>query len=300
MATSNLKIHGIIPALILCNDGEGTLSEKTLERQLGYLLEGGVHGVFVNGSTGEGAVLSTDEKAQILRMARKIVGDRVPLYAVCLQPSTGAVLREIHVMADIGASCVAAVTPYYYPAPQESIIAHFTRIADESPLPLMLYNIPQYTHCPMTVETVVTLSGHPNIVGLKDSSGDFTSFLQILLSTDPSSFACVQGSDLLDSVSLIAGAKGVVTGLGNVRVEHYVEMYNASVAGDLARVFELQKRTYAIAGIIRESGGKNISAIKAGAELLGRGNRRMKTEALTLSQAEFERVRGVLVQTGVL
>lgn len=300
MAASKLNIHGIIPALIHCNDGEGALSQRILERQLGYLLEGGIHGLYLNGSTGEGAVLSTDEKAQVLRMTRTIVGDRVPLYAVCLQPSTEAVVEEIKVMADIGASCVAAVTPYYYSAPQEALIAHFTRIADASPLPLMLYNIPQNTHCPMEVETVVTLSAHPNIVGLKDSSGDFTRFLRILLSTDPSSFVCVQGSDLLDSASLVAGARGAVTGLGNVSVEHYVEMYDASVAGDLAKVFELQKRTYAIAEIIRAAGGKGISAIKAAAELLGRGSRRMKTEALTLSQGEVDAVREVLARTGVL
>lgn len=300
MATSKRAIGGVIPAVILCNDEKGRPSKEVLERQLSYLLGGGVDGIFVNGTTGEGAVLSREEKAEVLRLTAGITGGRVPLYGVCLQPGTEAVVEEVKLMADLGAAYVAAVPPYYYPATQDAVRLHFTRIADSSPVPLMLYNIPQNTHAPMSVDTVVELSRHPNIVGIKDSSGNFADFNRVLLSTDPSSFSCVQGEDLLDAASLSVGAPGIVTGLGNVRIEHYVEMYRAASAGESTKTLELQRRIYAIARIIWETGGKVIPAIKAAAELLGRGNRRMKVEGLTLGPEEVERVRALLADAGAL
>lgn len=300
MATTKKEIRGVIPAMTLCSDDRGRLSPEILERQLGYLLDAGVDGVFINGTTGEGAVLSVDEKTWIMRESARITNGRVPLYGVCLAPSTEMVMEETKIMADLGAAFVAAVPPYYYPAMQEAILVHFRSIADASPLPVMIYNIPQNTHAPMTVETVVELSRHPNICGIKDSSGNFVNFHRILLSTDSERFACVQGEDLLDAASFAVGAPGVVTGLGNVRIEHYIEMYRAASSGDRTKLFELQKRIYEIARIIWTVDGKAIPAIKAATELLGRGNRRMKVEGLTLTPHEVEKVREVLTAAKVL
>ena len=300
MADHGVKIQGVIPALVLCNDDKGRISRSHMERQLGYLLESGIHGVYLNGTTGEGAVLSSEEKGEIVRMARSIIGDRIPIYAVCLQPSTDAVIREAKAMADCGAACVAAVTPYYYPASQQALVGHFTRIAEESPLPLMLYNIPQNTHCPIAPETVIALAAHRNIVGIKDSSGNFAGFHRMLLSTDPAWFSCVQGDDMLDAASFLIGAPAVVTGLGNVRVEHYVEMFNAAQAGDRERMFELQRRTYAVAGIIAAAGGRTIPAIKAAVEILGRGSRAMRIESLSLGDAEVAEVQRALEAAGAV
>lgn len=300
MATTKHGIRGIIPALIFCNDDRGRLSQETLERQVSYLVEAGVDGIFVNGTTGEGAVLSVDEKAEVMRQTAKIAGGRVTLYGVCLQPATDPVVEEAKLMADLGASYVAAVPPYYYQPSQEGIVAHFSRIADASPVPVMIYNIPQNTHSPMTVETVLELSKHPNIVGIKDSSGNFVDYHRILLATDPAEFACVQGEDLLDGAALAIGAPGVVTGLGNVRVEHYLEMFRAAEQGDLATIFGHQKRIYEFAEVVWRLPGKVIPAVKAAAELLGRGNRRMKVEGLTLSPEEVEVVRQVLQSAGAL
>lgn len=300
MSSTSLSIHGVIPALILCNDTEGNISEENLERQLRYLLDGGIHGIFLNGTTGEGAVLTTEEKVRILRHARGLIADRIPIYAVCQRPSTTAVVEEIKAMAQEGASCVAAVTPYYYTGGQDLLMAHFTRIADESPLPLMLYNIPQNTHFPIAPETVVALSRHPNIVGIKDSSGNFAAFHRMFISTDASGFTCVQGNDPLDAASFAVGVRGIVTGLGNVRVEPYVEMYRAAVDGDRAKLAVFQKRIYEMARIAEVVGGKTIPAIKAAVELLGRARRAMKIEGLTLSESEVGAVKKVLEEAGVL
>lgn len=300
MSDKTFRVRGIIPAIIFGNDESGRVSEKMLGRQIDYLLEAGVDGIFMNGTTGEGAVLATEEKAEVVRIAQRRVNGRVPLYGVCLQPSTDAVVREIKVMADLGVAAVSAVPPYYYAAPQEVIKAHFRRIADESPLPVVLYNIPQNTHSPMTVDTVLELAKHPNIVGIKDSSGDFPSFNKMLLLTDPESFACVQGEDMLDAAALLVGSPAVVTGLGNVLIEHYVEMYRSAQTGDRAKVMDFQRTIYSIAKIIAVSGGQVIPPIKAAAELLGRGNRRMRVEGLTLADRQVDAVRSVLKEVGAL
>lgn len=300
MATTKNKIRGVIPAVIFCSDNQGKPSPDILQRQLNYLLDAGVDGIFVNGTTGEGAVLSVDEKAEIMRKVAEVADGRTTLYGVCLQPSTDAVVAEVKLMADLGASYVAAVPPYYYPPSQDAILTHFTRIADSSPVPVIMYNIPQNTHAPMSVDTVLTLSKHPNIAGIKDSSGNFADFNRILLCTDPEEFACLQGDDLLDAASFAVGAPGVVTGLGNVCIEHYIEMDRASRRNDLPAVFGLQKRIYDFAEMVWKLPGKVIPAIKAAAELLGRGNKRMKVEGLTLTSREVEQVREVLKTAGVL
>lgn len=300
MSNEKIKIRGVVPAMIMGNDERGRISQEMVERQLDYFLEAGVDGVFMNGTTGEGAVLASEEKAEIVRIAQKRVDGKIPLYGVCLQPSTETVIKEIHMMADLGVAAVSAVPPYYYAAPQEVIKAHFRRIADESPLPVILYNIPQNTHSPMSADTVIELSKHPNIIAIKDSSGDFPSFNRMLLSTDPENFACVQGEDSLDGASLLIGSPGVVTGLGNVRIEPYVEMYRAAQSNDRRKVLDLQRTIYAYAKIIPASGGQVIPAIKAAAELLGRGNRKMRVEGLTLTDAGVEEVRKVLKEAGAL
>lgn len=292
--------HGVIPALIFCNDEEGRISTEAIERQLSYLIDAGIDGIFVNGTTGEGAVLSQQERTSVFRAVDRMVRGRIPLYAVSLQPSTEAVIEEIKLMADLGASYAAAVAPYYYSADQEATTRHFLGIADASPLPLLIYDIPQNTHTPLRSETVLTLSAHGNIIGMKDSSGDFGKFHQVLLCTQSEAFACLQGDDMLDAAALSVGAPGMVTGLGNVRIEHYVEMYRAAKDGETDCVMNQQRRIYEIVQIIKRVGGKGIPAIKAGAELFGRGNRRMKIEGLTLTSEEVEIIKATLREVGAL
>ncbi len=300
MAIAKIQVRGVIPAIVLGNDASGAVSEEMLSRQIEYFLAAGVHGMYMNGTTGEGAVLSTEEKAEVVRIAMKVVGGKIPLYGVCLQPSTDAVIHEAKVMADLGVACIAAVPPYYYASSQDVIKKHYLKIAEESELPVMLYNIPQNTHAPVTAETIIELSRHPNIVGIKDSSGDFRNYNRILLATDSSEFACVQGEDGLDAAAFLIGSPGVVTGLGNVSIEHYLAMYRAAEAGNRAEVLEHQKTIFRIAEIIPAAGGAVLPAIKAAVELLGRGNRRMKVEAMTLSEEHVASVRRVLEQEGLL
>jgi 4-hydroxy-tetrahydrodipicolinate synthase len=133
-----------------------------------------------------------------------------------------------------------------------------------------------------------------NIGGIKDSSGDFMAFSQGVHADYPADFAWIQGEDLLDGPSLLIGAQGMVTGLGNVWIEPYIMMYQAARAGDAAEVKRAQQQINALYEIIPAAEGQVIPAIKAGAALLGRSAPTMKLPGLTLRTDQIERVKHVL------
>ena len=133
-----------------------------------------------------------------------------------------------------------------------------------------------------------------NICGIKDSSGDFISFTRGLRGDIPESFSWIQGDDYLDGPSLILGAQGLVTGLGNVWIAPYVEIYKEAKRGNISRVNEFQDKIDKLYGIIRVTGGKGIPSIKAAASLLSRSKKWMLTPSLTLDDGEIELVKQVL------
>lgn len=289
---ANLK--GVIPALAVSLTEQGRIDHELVRRQISYLVRGGIHGLFVNGTTGEGAILTTAEKLEILQLVKSSADVNIAVCAVSIQPSTEAALAEIRQFQDISPDFVAVTTPYYYALPQEAIIEHFVTIADASPIPLVLYNIPQNTHNAMTADTIARLASHPNIAGIKDSSGDFETFNQVVYSVGGARFTCLQGSDVLAAASFAAGAAGIVTGLGNARIEPYIDLHRAACADDRPGMKSAQMRIYAMTKIIDASGGKGISAIKAAMECQNRGRRSMKSPYMAVNDTEFDKIRSVI------
>jgi 4-hydroxy-tetrahydrodipicolinate synthase len=288
-------LQGVIPAPLIPLTDRGRVDFELLEKQLAYLIDSGADGLFVNGTTGEGAYLSTAEKADILKAAKAVALGRVFLCAACIQPSTPQVLEELEVMAALEPDYLVAVAPYYYAVSQEVLVAHFRALARRSPVPLILYNIPQCTHNPIALDTVLELArSEPNIAGLKDSSGDFVAFSRGLLAELPRLFAWIMGEDYLDGPALAMGASGIVTGLANVWARFHVDLYRAARAADREGLRRNHAAIHGLYGIHRATGGKVIPALKAGAACFGRSTRHMKIPALTLGDEEAGRVRRVL------
>ncbi len=300
MAAAERKPAGFIPAPLLPLTQAGRVDFKLLERQLDYLIGAGADGLFVNGTTGEGAWLDTREKADVLRAAREVARGRCFLAAACLQPATPQVLAEMEAMLELGPDFVVAVAPYYYALGQDAVAAHFREIARASPVPLILYNIPQCTHNPLTVETVLELAREPNIAGIKDSSGDFVSFCRGLAAGAPAGFSWIMGEDYLDGPAMLSGADGIVSGLSNVWAAFHAGLVRAARAGDREGVLANQARIHQLYGIHRVTGGKVIPALKAGAEMLGRCTRRMRLPSQDLGEEEAAAVRRVLEGLGIL
>jgi len=298
--TNKKRLEGVIPALILPVNEDGKINFKFLEKQAVYLTSAGVDGIFINGTTGEGAWLTTDEKVQVFKLVKEISERKIFLCAACLQPSTEMVINEVRVFEKYEPDYIVAVAPYYYSVSQDVIIEHFKKIAQNSSIPIIMYNIPQCTHNKIELSTILKLAEEENIAGIKDSSGDFISFTRGVYTPVSESFSWIQGEDYLDGPSFNIGADGIVTGLGNVFIEPYVRMYKEAKKGNYQEVNKIQKKINELYEIIQVTGGKVIPAIKVAAELLGRSTKWMKMGSLTLSEEDIEKVKRVIIKLDLL
>lgn len=298
--TSKKRLEGVIPALILPVEENGKMNFNFLEKQVNYLSSARVDGVFINGTTGEGAWLTLEKKVQIFKLVKEFSEGKIFLCAACLQPSTDMVINEIKIIEKYEPDYIVAVTPYYYSVSQDIIIEHFKKIAHYSSVPLILYNIPQCTHNKIELNTILELAKEENIAGVKDSSGDFISFTRGVYTSVFESFSWIQGEDYLDGPSFNIGADGVVTGLGNVFIEPYIQMYKEAKKGNYQKVNEMQKKINKLYEIIQVTGGKVIPAIKAGTALLGRSSKWMKIISMSLNNNEVRKIEKILIDLTLL
>ena len=294
------KLEGVIPALILPFKKNGKINFELLEKQVSYLVSSGINGLFVNGTTGEGAWLTMEEKEQVFKSVHEINRGKVFLCAACLQPTTELVMSEIKIYEKYEPDYLVAVTPYYYSVSQDVIIEHFKKIARFSSVPLIIYNIPQCTHNKIQLSTILKLAKEKNIAGVKDSSGDFISFTRGIYTPVPEKFSWIQGEDYLDGPSFHIGADGVVTGLGNVFIEPYVQMYKEAKKGNYQKVNKTQKKINKLYEIIQITGGKVIPAIKVGTALLGRSSKWMKMLSMSLNDDEVEKIEKILIELNLI
>lgn len=295
MNSKSSQLKGVLPALITPYGSRGLLDENLLVKQAEYLIGAGVNGLFLTGTTSEGAYLTNDEKAGILRIIKnRTEGQDLLLCSALLEKDTNSALRAIDAIGPMNPDFISAIVPLYMNPTQDDIVYHFTTIADYSPVPLILYDIPQNTHHKISYESVLELMNHPNIAGIKDSSGDFINFQKGLFAAKNKDFTWIMGEDLLDSAALFAGCDCLVTGLGNARIEPYVQMYRSFLENDMKGVLHQQSQIIDLAGIILAAGGKAIPAIKYAAEYNGRSSSRMRIASMELSSSEKKCVERVL------
>jgi 4-hydroxy-tetrahydrodipicolinate synthase len=187
---------------------------ESLKRLIDHVIAGGVDYLVVLGTTGESATLTASEKAQVLKAAVEYNKGRVPLILGLGGNATQKLLDEIEATEFYGVAGILSVSPYYNKPTQEGIIAHYRALADASPAPLVLYNIPGRTMSNLTASTTLTLSHHPNIVGIKEASGNLEQCMQIAASM-PKDFLLLSGDDLLTKPMLSIGGSGVISVLAN-------------------------------------------------------------------------------------
>ena len=187
---------------------------ESLKRLIDYVISGGVNYLVVLGTTGESATLTASEKAQVLKASVEYNKGRVPLMLGLGGNATQKLLDEIEATEFYGVASILSVSPYYNKPTQEGIIAHYKALADASPVPLVLYNIPGRTMSNLTASTTLALSHHPNIVGIKEASGNLEQCMQIAASM-PKDFLLLSGDDLLTKPILSIGGSGVISVLAN-------------------------------------------------------------------------------------
>lgn len=234
----NMKIYGIITPIVTPMKSDESINEEELQRQVERLIASGIHGIFPLGTNGEGFCLKEMEKEQILEVIVEQVKGRVPVFAGTGCISTQDTIRLSKMAFKKGADALSVITPYFAKASQEELYKHYMDVAFAVPdMPILLYNIPMRTGNSLLPETVVRLAENaPNIVGVKDSSGDFNNLLAYYTQTRnllDKEFYVLSGNDSLILPTLIAGGAGGVAGCSNVYPKVLSSIYELFKQGKL-------------------------------------------------------------------
>jgi 4-hydroxy-tetrahydrodipicolinate synthase len=233
-APGDMPLRGVIPPLALPLRPDGTPDLAGVARQVEHLLAAGVSGLWVNGTTGEFFALDAPARAAVLRAAVEAAAGRVPVIAQVGDTSTGLALRHAALAAEAGATHLSAVAPYYAPPSAQEVLAYYRALAAATPLPLLIYQVPQFTQVALSGSDVLALAREGSVVGLKDSLGDLGYFRSLTHHARAAGvpLACfVGGGNLLD-LSLLAGAAGAMCAIANLVPRHCVRLYEAAQAGD--------------------------------------------------------------------
>lgn len=211
---------------------------ESLKRLIDHVISGGADYLVVLGTTGEAATLTAAEKKQVLKGCLEYTAGRVPVVLGIGGNNTHAVVNEIKNTDFYGIAGLLSVSPYYNKPTQAGIIAHYTAIADASPVPVILYNIPGRTMSNMTAATTLHLSHHPNIIGMKEASGNLEQCLQIAADM-PKDFLLLSGDDLMTKVILSIGGHGVISVLANAFPERFKKLTHGTHEESLQATFSL-------------------------------------------------------------
>jgi 4-hydroxy-tetrahydrodipicolinate synthase len=231
--TKTMKIHGIIPPVATPMLANEDLDLPRLRWFLDHQISAGVHGVFVLGTNSEFYALDEKEKQQVIATAMEHVRGRVPVYAGTGAETTREAVRLTKMAEKEGVQGVSVITPYFISPSQQEIFDHYRRIAESTALPVVLYNNPATCGgVKIDVDTVARLAEIPNILGIKDSSGDLQNTNEYLRVV-PERFSVLQGRDTLICQALFFGARGAVPATANIAPRLLVEIYETYMKGDL-------------------------------------------------------------------
>lgn len=232
---------GVATALATPFQENGQLNLEAWEALIEDQIQEGVTGLVIGGTTGEGMTITDDEFETLLVRAVEVANGRAVIIAGTGSNNTAVSIEKTKRAAELGAEMAMVVTPYYNKSTQAGLIAHFTAIADASPIPLMLYNVPSRTGVALAPETVGELAEHPRIAALKEASGDISVMAQMMAHI-PEGFTVYCGNDDQILPYMAWGAQGVVSVLSNVYPGATVALADALLAGDLqtARTWQIR------------------------------------------------------------
>lgn len=282
--------------------GRDNLDVEGLERLLEHMLGGGVHGIFILGTSGEAPSLSYRLRRELIERACRQVARRAPvLVGITDTAFTESVALAQHA-AESGAQAVVMSAPYYFPAGQPELVEYLGHIVPELPLPLFLYNMPMMTKVAFAPETVRKVLHLENIVGIKDSSGDLGYYRQVLdLARERPDWSVLVGPEHLLLDALKMGGHGGVNGGANYHPRLFVELYEAQTKGREDQANELQGRLLQLQGIyqIGRHASSVIKGMKCAASLLGICDDFMAEPFSRFRRPEREKVRAILQQAGL-
>lgn len=233
-------IRGVVPPLVTPVDDEDRVQEPAFRRIIKHVLDGGVHGVFALGSTGEFFGLDDDQQKRAIEIAVDEVAGRVPVYAGVGAVTTRECIRAAKRAEAAGAQAITILPPPLLTCNEDELFGHFKAIADSISLPVLIYNNPERIRINVSVNLVERLAALPNIVGAKDSSGDMTQTGEYIRRTRGTGFKVLAGRDTMILATLVYGGVGCVATTSNVAPALVVKIYDRFLAGDLKGALEAQ------------------------------------------------------------
>jgi len=262
-------LKGIIPPLVTPFDEAGAIRYDAFDRNIDNYLEAGIDGFLVAGSTGETVYLEHSEKLKLTESARKRIPSSKMLLAGTGSESTRATIELTKEMADRGVDAVLVKNPFYYKSQMsfDVYMAHYTAVADASPVPVIVYNVPVFTGVPLESRLVIELAKHPNIRGMKDSSGDVKLISETVWNTDPTTFSVVAGMGATLVHTMTAGARGGIIALVCASPRAMIQLYDAYISGDRQRADAIQRIIAPAANAVTSKHG--IPGLKYAMELEG-------------------------------
>jgi len=277
------RLGTLLTAMVTPFAPDGSLDLPAAARLANHLVDGGCDGLVISGTTGESPTTTDAEKLALLRAVLEAVGDRARVIAGAGSYDTAHSIHLAKACAAEGAHGLLVVTPYYSRPPQAGLIAHFTAVADATPLPVLLYDIPPRSVVPIEFETLRVLAEHPNIVGVKDAKGDLHGGTQLMAETG---LAYYSGDDALNLPWLAMGATGFISVISHLAAGQLRDLLSAFASGDVTTARKINVAIAPLTNAMSRLGGVTLS--KAGLRLQGIevGDPRLPQVAATAEQIE--------------
>ncbi len=283
------KIKGTGVALITPFNEDFSIDYDSLEKLINYQINGGIDFLVVMGTTGESVTLSNQEKKEVITFCKKINNCRLPIVLGIGGNNTFALIEEIKSIDFKGIDAILSVSPYYNKPTQDGIYLHYKMIAEVSPLPIILYNVPGRTSSNISAKTTLRLANDfKNIVAIKEASGDLFQ-IEKIINDRPNSFLVLSGDDGLTSKIIEIGGDGVIAVIGQSHPKEFSKMVNTGLAGDFVKANQLHEELNPIYSPLYQDG--NPAGIKATLNILGLCKNLLRPPLVPVSNMVYKKLK---------
>jgi len=285
--------EGVLPAIItpFKRNAAMGLDVPGLERNIDFLVSRGIHGIVPCGSTGESATLTFEEHEKVIAVTVDKINGKIPVLAGTGSNNTAEAVRLTKAAKDTGADGVLVISPYYNKPNRAGLVKHYTKLADLD-IPVIVYNVPGRTGQNLEPDLIAELAQHPNIVGVKEASGNIGQISRIIEETQDEDFAVISGDDNITLPILALGGAGVISVAANVDPARMVAMYEAATQGDYQKALVLH---YAMSPLFRSMFiDTNPIPVKKAVELIGQAGGPVRLPLDELDAKKTEQLKKVL------